>query len=296
MPYFTVIISTYNRRSVLPRAIESVLSQTFRDFELLVIDNGSTDGTESVAKSIRDKRVNYIKNPHPTDSCDGPRNMGIRMAKGILIAFLDDDDIWYPDRLEKVKRAFDEHADVSAVCHNEHRKIDGRVEGVVRYGPWSEDIHERLLYEGNCLSSCGTTVKRDTLRELGGFDERNEFLRAADYDFWIRLTARKKKIHFIDEPLGAFVLTGYNYSTVDSSFGATIAYLVKTHICGYEKRPVYALSRRGMRRLFQLYAIAGRSFLRSRRLGKAALYLFISSLFIMRRPVLLKDLFKKVFG
>src|SRR3989338_11247573 len=107
-PLFTVVMATYNREDMLPRAVASVLNQTFADFELLVIDNGSTDGTESVVRDIKDGRVSYVRNNKPTSSCDGPRNLGITMAKGLYTAFLDDDDIWYPPRLGKVKSAFEE--------------------------------------------------------------------------------------------------------------------------------------------------------------------------------------------
>ena len=93
---FTVIITTYNRRDLLPHAIQSVLGQTFTDFELLVIDNGSMDDTKFVVQAIKDDRIKYVLNPKPTQSCDAPRNLGIEIAQGKFISFLDDDDIWYP--------------------------------------------------------------------------------------------------------------------------------------------------------------------------------------------------------
>ena len=276
-PLVTVIISTFNRKDVLPRAIESVLNQTFPDFELLVIDNGSTDGTEAVVKRIVDRRLKYIRNPEPTDSCDGPRNLGINSAKGSLIAFLDDDDIWYPVRLEKVKKAFDENPDVSAVCHNENKNVNGKITETFRYGPWSEDMYQRLLYEGNCLSSCGTTVKRDLLIRLEGFDLRKEFCKAGDYDLWIRMTKIGAKVYFIAEPLGEFFLTGYNWSTRDATFRGKIANLVEMHILQYENKPLPEISKKGMRRLFKLNAIAGKRYTKAgdyrnalRHFGKAA--------------------------
>ena len=99
---FTVIITTFNRENLLPRAIQSVRSQTFSDFELLVIDNGSTDHTKEVVQSIKDNRIKYVFNTNPSQSCDAPRNLGIQLARGNLISFLDDDDIWYPQKLKKV--------------------------------------------------------------------------------------------------------------------------------------------------------------------------------------------------
>lgn len=263
-PIFTVIITTYNRKDMLPRAIQSVLSQTLPYFELLLIDNGSTDDTQSLVSTIKDPRVIFFRNPRPTDSCDGPRNLGIKMAKGRLISFLDDDDTWYPERLKKVNRAFQEHPEVSLVCHSEHRIVNGKIDGTLRYGPWTEDIYERLLYEGNCLSSCGSTIKSGVLRELNGFDLRKEFSGAADYELWIRMAGMGMKFYFIDEPLGSFSLTGQNYSVRDAAFGLKVASIVKWHILEREKKRLWGISKRGMRRLLKLYAIAGKQYLVSR--------------------------------
>ena len=289
-PEFTVIMTTYNRAHLLTRAVESVLSQTLRDFELLVIDNGSTDATREVVRSISDDRVAYVRNPRPTDSCDGPRNLGIEMARGKLIAFLDDDDIWYPERLAKVKAAFDAHPEAIAVCHDEHRNVNGRIEGVLRYGPWSDDLHERLLYERNCLSSCGTTVRVEVLRRLGGFDLRREISGAGDYDMWIRMTEDGSRVFFLNEPLGEFSLTGANASSVDAAFGEKVALVVRTHLIRHEKRPFFMLSKTAMWRLFKLYAFAGKSYLKRGRNIQGVVCVGRASLLVARRPSLVLEL------
>jgi len=291
-PLFTVIMATYNRRDLLPRAINSVLSQTFGDFELLVIDNGSTDDTGSVVGKFKDPRVKYILNPRPTKSCDAPRNLGIDMARGSLVSFLDDDDLWYPERLGKVKEAFDKNPGACAVCHNENKTIDGKFVGLLRHGPWSEDIYERLLYDRNCLSSCAMTIKTGLLRELNGFDLRAEFDSAADYDLWLRMAAKSVKIFFIEEPLGEFSVTGRNWSKVNPEFESRVAFLVKEHIVKYERRGILRISKKGMRRLSMLYLIAARAFLRAGHYGKAAAYFFRAGLFFMIRPALITDLYK----
>ncbi len=284
LPLFTVVISTYNRKHVLPRAISSVLGQTCGDFELIVIDNGSTDGTESAVSDIKDPRIKYIRNPEPTSSCDGPRNMGIEMAKGSYIAFLDDDDIWYPQRLEKVKEAFDSDPGVSAICHNENRNYKGKVDKVLEYGPWSEDLHERLLYDGNCMSSCGTTVRAEVLRALNGFDTRREYAAAGDYEFWIRMTASGAKVGFIKEPLGEFGFTGVNWSLRDAAFQSRVAAIVRDHILMQEKKNIYGVSERGAARLSKLYAIAARSFFRAGRPLPALAYSLKALFLVLIRP------------
>lgn len=286
IPAFTVIIATHNRKDLLRRAVSSVLTQTCKDFELLVIDNGSTDGTRSAVEKINDGRLKYIPNPEPTASCDAPRNLGIKLAKGRLIAFLDDDDIWYPERLEKVKKVFDENPEAAAVCHNENRRVGGKIDKMFKYGPRGNDIHERLLYDRNCLSSCATTLKAEALRQLDGFNLRKEFDAAADYDLWLRMTAKGFKIYFIDEPLGEFTVTGSNWSSRDPAFQSRLAFLIREHITDYEKKPLFKISERGMWRLFKLYAIAGRAFLLAGRYWDALKWFSRAMLFVIMRPQL----------
>ena len=98
-PFFTVVIPTYNRSNLLKRAVVSVLDQTFDDFEIIIIDDHSTDDTCSVVSSFSDPRIKYAINHRKKGAC-GARNTGIFVAKGKWVAFLDDDDVWLPDKLE----------------------------------------------------------------------------------------------------------------------------------------------------------------------------------------------------
>mgnify|MGYP001584988006 CR=1 FL=1 len=293
-PVFSVVISTYNRKDILPRAINSVLGQTFGDFELLVIDNGSTDGTEGVVRAIDDERLKYVKNPTPTDSCDGPRNYGIGMSRGAFISFLDDDDIWYPERLARMKKAIDENPGIPAFCHNENMNVGGAISKVLRHGPWSDDLYERLMYDGNCLSTCAVAIRKDVFDSLKGFDLRREFSAAADYDFWIRMAAEGIKIHFIDEALGEFFLTGENGSVKDHAYAAKLAFIAGEHISKYEKKSVFGMSRRGLFRLFKLYAIAARSSLSAGKVFSAAGNAARACAFLAMRPSMIGDILAKV--
>lgn len=293
-PLFTVIISTFNRRHIITRAIDSVLKQTFRGFELLIIDNGSTDGTQAVVEGIKDPRLRYIRNPNPSGSCDGPRNMGIEAAEGSLVAFLDDDDIWYPERLEKVKKAFEKNPQADAVCHYENYTSDGKNKRVIKYGPVEGGLYERLIYENNCLSSCGTTVKAEALKEMGGFDLRKEFAAGADYDLWIRMAAKGMKFRIIEEPLGEFTFTGKNWSVADPAFQSRLAFLVRYHIQRYENKKLSGISKRGMKRLLRLYCIAGASLLRAGRVFDALKCFLTACIFILRRPGLLPGLISEI--
>ena len=259
-----------------------------------MVDNGSTDDTRSVVEGIRDPRVHYVLNDRPTGSCDVPRNIGVRRAKGEIVAFLDDDDIWYPERLEKVKRAFDDHPETACVCHAENRRSGGAIERVLRYGPWAEDMHEKLLYESNLLSSCWTSIRRDVLARFDGFDERECRSEVADYDLWIRMAKEGIRTFFIDEPLGDFTVTGKNLSTVNPFFSAKIAYMAADNIREYEKRPLFHISKRGAWRLFQLHAIAARHFAKKAKPRQAAVHAASAIFYMLRRPSIIPELYRKV--
>ena len=103
--FISVIVPTYNRADLISETIESILNQTYKYFELIIVDDGSTDNTEEVIRKFKDSRIKYIK----TDNWGGParpRNTGIKKTKGEYIAFCDDDDIWLPKKLEKQIRVF----------------------------------------------------------------------------------------------------------------------------------------------------------------------------------------------
>lgn len=299
-PVFTVIISTYNRRDLLPRAVNSVLNQTFTNFELIIIDNGSTDDTPFVAKQFKDSRIRFLTNPAPTMSCDVPRNMGIAMARGHYITFLDDDDIWYPTRLEKVNEAFVLHTHVSAVCHYQNVRTLGKISMTRRYGPYTDNLYERLLYEGNCLSPCAISIKADVFKDIGVFDTRKEFDGVSDFDYWIRMAKTKHTVHFIEEPLGEFNDTGHNLSTTNPYLYIKVANILETHITMYEGRDLYNISEQGILRIFNQHLIALRSFFRRRDYENALRSLFRVLRFLIARPLLYHKvagkIVKNVFG
>lgn len=184
-PFFTVVIPTHNRSNLLKRAIASVLNQTFKDFELIVIDDHSTDDTASALKSFADFRFRYLTN-HRTKGACGARNTGIFSAKGKWIAFLDDDDVWLPDKLElqyELAQNVDETVGIIctdyAIFEEKHKKPK-----IYKNRP-SGWVKNKLLYGGiiGCLSS--TCVRTDILKSVKGFDE--SFPSKQDQDLWLRI-------------------------------------------------------------------------------------------------------------
>lgn len=181
-PYFSVIIPTFNRYDFLMRAIESVLLQTESDFEIIIVDDGSTDNTASLVKSICDKRLVYIHQTHKGVSCT--RNLGISCAKAQIIAFLDSDDRFKPEKL-KIAKQYTENYPNFKIFHTEEiwyrnqkllnqKKIHKKPQG---------DVFVNSL-KLCCIGMSTAVVKKELFDKIGNFDE--SFQACEDYELWLR--------------------------------------------------------------------------------------------------------------
>ena len=199
MPKVSVIIPTHNRANYLPAAIQSVLEQTFQDFELIVVDDASSDNTAAVVKSFTDSRISFSR----LDANRGgsaARNQGILTATADYLAFLDDDDEWAPDKLARQVQILDEASkDVGAV-YTGYVMIEPKESRVVgrRVPVKRGDILTDLL-EGNCVGTTSTLLmRRVCFDRVGLFDETLPSFQ--DHDMWIRV-AKDFRFECIDQPL-----------------------------------------------------------------------------------------------
>ncbi len=196
MKTVSVIIPTYNRSKLVPRAVTSVLEQTFKETEILVVDDGSTDETaanlEPFSKTIR--LLRHERNR----GVSAARNTGIRASSAPLIAFLDSDDRWLPGKLDAQVRFFSDHPGAVA-CQTREIWIRGgrRVNPARRHIKPSGDIFEASL-ERCLVSPSAVMVRRSLLEEVGLFDE--DLPVCEDYDLWLRISCRYP-IHLLDEDL-----------------------------------------------------------------------------------------------
>jgi glycosyltransferase involved in cell wall biosynthesis len=204
MAEVSVIIPAFNAAWCVGEAIASVAHQTFRDVEVIVVDDGSTDRTAEVARTALDESgvFNAKVVSHPTCRQVGAaRNRGIDEADGTYVAFLDADDRWDPEKLERVLSIFDGRPQVGLVCHYERAVQNGKVLRINRYGPWREEMYEHLLFEDNCLSPSATVVRRELLLQIQGFSEDPALTSVEDYDLWMRLSQITEFV-FCPEVLG----------------------------------------------------------------------------------------------
>ena len=200
-PAVSIVVPTFNHAQFLHQALASVIAQTFQNWEAIIVNNFSTDDTINIVESFGEKRFRLI-NFHNNGVIAASRNEGIRLSNGSVIAFLDSDDLWYPNKLEHCMPAFDAHADV--VCHGEYWVSDGMQQRQILYGPQKNAQYSKLLYRGNCVSTSATLVRKDLLIEVGGFSVDLEYITAEDYDLWLKLAHRKSSFTFISEVLGEF--------------------------------------------------------------------------------------------
>jgi glycosyltransferase involved in cell wall biosynthesis len=197
-PEVSVVIPTYNRPDLLSRAIESVLDQTYTDFECLVVDDASPADSSSVVTGFDDDRLKYFE--HETNQgASAARNTGIEQADGEYIAFLDDDDEWLPTKLEKQVGLFHDQSDDVGLIYSwmNYKKQSGEL--IYKYEPTHNGYIFPHVLDGQRIGSCSTLVVRTKVaRQVDGFDE--DLPRGNDGDF-IRRVSREYKIEFVPEIL-----------------------------------------------------------------------------------------------
>jgi len=201
VPKISVVLPTYNRRDVLPRAIASVLAQDERDFELIIVDDCSSDDTQAYLASLTDMRIRTLRPAHNLGPA-GARNFGLEAARADFVAFLDSDDVYLPKRLDASIAAFARDRDVVAALSSCVR-YDLKRERVVRIPEMtlaSPQFEWALFSDLIGVDGSGITVRRQTALEIGGFCQTLRCIE--DREFLIRM-ARRGRGHLIAEPLWA---------------------------------------------------------------------------------------------
>jgi glycosyltransferase involved in cell wall biosynthesis len=209
-PIVSVIIPTFNQAELLLIALQSVINQTFQDWEAIVIDNHSQDTTKEIVESMNDSRIRYLIFSNQ-GIIAASRNQGINHANGNYIAFLDSDDLWYPSKLSTCLEYFRQGAD--ATCHGMWIRKDGVLDKKFTPAQPSHNLYETLLFKGNPLIATSTViVKKQCLKKFGIFSEDPSIVTVEDYDLWLRLAKNNVRWIIIPEILGEYTVHDKNAS------------------------------------------------------------------------------------
>ena len=215
MKKISVVVPIYNSGLFISETINSIVNQTFKPFEILIIDDGSTDNSckivsEIIVNNNKEINIKLIKGTH-----NGPgsaRNIGIVNASSEWIAFLDSDDFWYENKLQEVVNVINENNTHSFFCHNEHLVKSGFDNKVLDYSRnyKKEKSFSRQLYNYNLFSTSAVVCLKNDLLKVGGFDEN--LSSAQDYDLWLKMSDFINPF-FIKKTLGVYTVRDGNISS-----------------------------------------------------------------------------------
>jgi glycosyltransferase involved in cell wall biosynthesis len=213
-PLISVIIPTYNRGSLLPRSIKSVLKQTYKNFELIIVDDGSTDYTKKIVEKYlkEDQRIKYIYQEN-SGGPPKPKNTGIKASKGEYIAFLDSDDEWFSDKLKKqiefyIKNDINKNVGlVGCGAISINNKTGGK--RIIKLPRLLKIKSPKTLGRPIPYSCSSIMIKKSIFKEIGLFDEKIKI--GDDYEFYIRIS-RKYEFKFVQEPLFNYYIHEDNIS------------------------------------------------------------------------------------
>lgn len=215
----SIILPTYNRKHLISKSIESVLNQSYKHFELIIIDDGGDDGTEKLIRDFqkKDDRIKYIK-LKKNKGAAAARNTGIKLSKGEYIAFQDSDDEWLTEKLEKQMNLFKSTSEKVGVVYSGFLRIESNKRAYIPFD-WvvkrDGDIHEELLRD-NFVGTPTCIIKKDCLNKIGKFEEK--LPRLQDWELMLRISKYYDFI-YIDE---ALVLSKYTPNSISSNIESLI--------------------------------------------------------------------------
>ena len=196
-PLVSIIIPTYKRRHKINKAINSLIKQTFLNWEAIVIDNNSNDGTKELIHSYKDDRIKFFQiNNKGVISIS--RNYGINKSTGKYIAFLDSDDWWSPNKLQNVNKAIS--SGHKFIYHNHYVVKSNLLIKKKYYSRFiNNSIYENLLIKGPCFATSSVIVEKNTIIKINLFDENYDLISWEDYDAWLRLAKLNINFHYINK-------------------------------------------------------------------------------------------------
>lgn len=229
----SVIIPTYNRAHSLGRSIESVAEQSYKHFEIIIIDDGSIDDTKDIVESLNDERIIYIRHDRNKGGA-AARNTGIKSARGEYIAFQDSDDEWLPGKMQKqveiLMRLPSKYAATYCSLWKIHGKKQTLISGI-KVKKRQGYIHNQLL-EGNFIDLPTIMIRKNCLDFAGHFDPK--LPRFQDWELFLRLS-KKYLIDFSEEPMLLSYYTPNSITATNDIAPCAIDYLLQKHFDEFSK-------------------------------------------------------------
>jgi teichuronic acid biosynthesis glycosyltransferase TuaG len=231
-PLVSVIIPTYNHSKYLSRILSSVFYQTYKRFEIIVVDNHSTDKTSQILDAFSSPLLRVIKISN--DGCIAKsRNIGALNAKGEWIAFLDSDDYWAPTKLEDCMAGRESHEVLyhKMLCYEFSKSKSIFISGQLGARDISKNPFENLRDKGPALTTSAIMVKKTSFFEVDGFDENPNLIGGEDFDLWLRLAKNRCKFKMINKFLGFYLVGGVHITSAYRT-KKIIEYLASKHLDG----------------------------------------------------------------
>jgi glycosyltransferase involved in cell wall biosynthesis len=236
-PFFSIIIPTYNSADKLSKAIKSVLDQTFIDFEIIVVDDGSLDNTKEIIFGFDDFRVKYFWIPNSGGPAR-PRNLGVVNALGMWICFLDADDWWKLNKLETCFPFLDNKVDILYHDLSIVYKSSNIFQKKVAKGRYLNSFILRdLLIHGNCINNSSVIIRKSIFDKIGLICESKEMVAAEDLNTWLRVAEVSSNFFYLPISLGFYYIdnTGLSSKRMTSSIVASTVDFIK-YLNAYEKK------------------------------------------------------------
>lgn len=211
LPFVSIIIPTYNHANYIKKSLKSVINQTFKNWEAIVIDNHSTDETEKIVREYTDPRIRYLK-INNSGIIAKSRNLGIEAAKGQWIAFLDSDDWWTKDKLEICLNHINEKVDLIyhdlEIVDNKSKFffIKRRFKGRELKKPVLNNLLVGMINEGTAICNSSVIVRKNILIKISGISENKNLVASEDFNTWLRIAQITDQFKYLKKRLGYYLI------------------------------------------------------------------------------------------
>ena len=281
-PFFSIVIPTYNQSKFLRQSLESVFNQSFKSFEVIVIDNYSKDKTNEVIKKYKDKII--FKKINNNGVIAKSRNIGIKNSTGTWIAFLDSDDLWSKNKLHKVYNYLKEKKETDVICNNEWVIYDKSSKTKIKsFGPSSSEFYKKILLYGNRNSTSASVVKSSFLKKNKIlFNEKKSFITCEDYCFFLDIANKRGNFKFLFEPLGIRRYHSKSYSSKIKLHQTAEESVIKHHVFNVQS---FSKNKKNLYNKIRNNLYIKKTFFKIFKSGKTFKNLKIFSYFALKSPL-----------